>query len=204
MKTIHLTGDWQKFHGGLNELLGDLGITLGPDGLPVDVRQGERLEVAVNGGQGQIVYHRDIEFFRAVSLLVQHIEDGDFSIQETPCFDTVGMMFDVSRNAVLTPKNMKLFLRKMALMGMNLGMLYTEDTYDVKEYPYFGYMRGRYSYEDIKGLDDYAAQFGIELMPCIQTLGHLERALRWPKMQRFKDTEEVLLAGKTAINLLNL
>lgn len=41
------------------------------------------------------------------------------------------MMFDTSRNAVLRPDTLRSFLRKMALMGMNLGMMYTEDTYEV-------------------------------------------------------------------------
>lgn len=35
---------------------------------------------------------------------------------------------------------------------------------------------------------------GIELCPCIQTLGHLNRALHWPALAHLKDNEEVLLA----------
>lgn len=30
----------------------------------------------------------------------------------------------------------------MAMMGLNLGMMYTEDTYEVPGQPYFGYQRG--------------------------------------------------------------
>ena len=35
-------------------------------------------------------------------------------------------------------------------MGLNSMMLYTEDTYTVDNYPYFGYLRGRYSKEELK------------------------------------------------------
>ena len=35
-------------------------------------------------------------------------------------------------------------------------MLYTEDTYEVDNEPYFGYMRGRYSADELRELDDYA------------------------------------------------
>lgn len=35
---------------------------------------------------------------------------------------------------------------------------------------------------------------GIELCPCVQTLGHLNRALHWPAMRRLQDNDEVLLA----------
>ena len=37
-------------------------------------------------------------------------------------------------------------------------MLYTEDTYEVDGQPYFGYMRGRYSKEEMKEIDDFAAE----------------------------------------------
>jgi hypothetical protein len=59
-------------------------------------------------------------------------------------------MFDVSRNAVLSVKTIKQILRKMAFMGLNTVMLYTEDTYQVEGYPYFGYMRGAYTQDELK------------------------------------------------------
>ena len=82
----------------------------------------------------------------------------------------------------------------MALMGLNLGMMYTEDTYEVPGQPFFGYKRGRYTYDELKALDDYASLFGIELCPCIQTLGHLKRILHWPAYHHLRDNDEVLLA----------
>jgi N-acetyl-beta-hexosaminidase len=82
-------------------------------------------------------------------------------------------MIDVSRNPVTNLDTVKFMLRKMALMGMNTYMLYTEDTYEIKGRPYFGHLRGRYTKEEIKALDAYAAMLGIELIPCIQVLGHL-------------------------------
>lgn len=76
----------------------------------------------------------------------------------------------------------------MAVMGLNLLMMYTEDTFEVPEYPYFGYMRGRYSYDEMHSCNDYADIFGIEMMPCIQTLGHLTKALKWDYGLNIKDT----------------
>ena len=37
---------------------------------------------------------------------------------------------------------------------------------------------------------------GIEMIPCIQTLAHLERALQWPVMAEYRDTDDVLLTGE--------
>lgn len=88
-------------------------------------------------------------------------------------------------------------LRKMALMGMSVAMLYTEDTYEIPQQPYFGYLRGRYTQQQLRELDRYAADLGIELIPCIQTLAHLERALHWPQNDPdLRDTEDCLMVGR--------
>ncbi len=61
-----------------------------------------------------------------------------------------GAMVDMYRNAVMTVGAVKTMLGGMALMGLGMFMLYTEDTYEIKEYPYFGYMRGRYTEEELR------------------------------------------------------
>lgn len=94
-------------------------------------------------------------------------------------FNSFGVMIDMSRNAVMSVEGLKRFLPLLKKMGYNCVMLYTEDTYEVDGEPYFGYMRGRYSKTEMKELDEYAASIGIEMIPCIQTLAHLNAAIRW-------------------------
>ena len=60
-------------------------------------------------------------------------------------FDNFGVMIDCSRNAVPSVERLKLFFSVIAKMGYNVAMLYTEDTFEVENEPYFGYKRGRYS-----------------------------------------------------------
>jgi hypothetical protein len=74
-------------------------------------------------------------------------------------------------------------------------MLYTEDTYEVKNYPYFGYFRGKFTANEIRSLDSYAAMFGIELVPCIQTLAHLNGAFKWDCFKEINDCGDILLIG---------
>lgn len=105
-------------------------------------------------------------------------------------------MIDASRNAVYRVSEVKKILGYMALMGHNRCMLYTEDTYEIEGYPYFGYMRGRYSKEELREIDDYGYSLGIEVVPCIQTLAHLKQTLRWPYGEGMKDTQDVLLVGE--------
>lgn len=81
----------------------------------------------------------------------------------------------------------------MAKMNYNTLMLYTEETYEIKEEPYFGYLRGRYSGNEIKEIDSYCASKNIELIPCIQTLAHLNCLKRWKTYQSYIDVNDILL-----------
>ncbi len=190
---INLTGTlpehWQT---ALHHLQEDLGMVQSGEGICIQCRQGQELSVESDGTDVRLTWQTPVSFFRALSLIPLPLKPC--SIHEQPRFQSVGLMFDCSRNAVLSPDAMQMILRKMALMGLNLGMLYTEDTYEVPEQPFFGYKRGRYTHEELKALDDYADLFGIELCPCIQALGHLKRILHWPAFSHLRDNDEVLLA----------
>lgn len=109
-------------------------------------------------------------------------------------FEKFGVMIDCSRNAVPNITSLKRFLDAIAKMGYNTAMLYTEDTYEVENEPYFGYRRGRYSMEELREIDRYAASLGIELIPFIQTLAHLNQLKYW-RAYRHKifDIDDILL-----------
>lgn len=112
-----------------------------------------------------------------------------------PSFNKIGIMVDCSRNAVPTVETLKKFIDLMKEMGYNMLMLYTEDTYEVEGQPYFGYMRGRYSVKELKEIDDYCFERGIECVPCIQTLAHLNAFIRWKDVQEYTDCNDILLVG---------
>jgi hexosaminidase len=195
MIQIKLSGEIHDFEKGLSVLLPELDCVLSQDGFPVEVQHGTHLKVTRQKDGAFIMYHRPVEFFRAFGMLIEHFSEENVLIEETASFDTNGIMFDCSRNAVLTVETLKYFFRKMALMGLNLGMMYTEDTYSIPTRPYFGYLRGRYTLDELRELDDYADSLGIELVPCIQTLSHLDRPLHWPAAEPLRDTEVTLLVG---------
>ena len=198
MKQIQVCGILPpRFSEGFGILKSELGLELSEEGFPVTFETHDHFVLDLGAGRAVLRWSKTSECYRGLSLLAQHW--GETRTFDQPmAFETSGIMFDVSRNAVLKPGTIRMFLRKMAQLGLNLGMMYTEDTYEVPEYPYFGYLRGRYSMEQLKALDDYADALGIELCPCIQTLGHLNRALHWPAMSHMKDTEEVLLVDDEA------
>ena len=100
-------------------------------------------------------------------------------------YKTLSFMLDCSRNAVPNMAFLKRFIDILAEIGYNELQLYTEDTYKIESEPYFGYLRGGFSRDEIKEIDKYCIEKGIELVPCIQTLAHLDRIFRW---QRFNST----------------
>ena len=136
------------------------------------------------------------ELMRAYMLFAKNIKEGKnaFCIEETPNFKYIGVMMDISRNAVPHVHKMKEFILRVASMGLNMVTLYMEDTYELEGYPHMGYMRPRYSVEQLREIDDYAFSLGVELVPEIQTLGHMTRYLQWFEAGPIKDTQHVLLA----------
>lgn len=152
----------------IHRLLDELGkyYPIQPGGNGVVFKRGEAgiLKVGEVVGRRVVTYPDLPGACRAIGGLLA----GQTRLPGTPAgFDTAGFMLDCSRNAVPTLAYLKEWVRRMALFGYNLLMLYTEDTYQLEGEPFFGYQRGGYSKEEIHELDDYAALFGIELVPCI-------------------------------------
>lgn len=185
---------------GIEALAPDLGVTLGPAGLRVVARHDPSAGLAVEqrAEAGAVIrYAERIHFFRGLGILVESLRTGlALPVREQPQFATDGLMIDVSQgNAVPRRETVERVLRRMALMGLNLLMLYAEDSYTVPDEPEFGWMRARYTSEEMRAIDGYAARFGIELVPCIQTLAHLVDLLKWERYHPFRDDEDTLLVG---------
>lgn len=106
---------------------------------------------------------------------------------------SLGVMVDCCRAAIPSVAALKKFILDLEKMGYNSMQLYTEDTYEITEQPLFGHMRGRYSKEELKEIDAFAAAHGIEVVPCIQVLAHLQTLFFWDEMYAVKDNTSILL-----------
>ena len=177
-------GEWISEKNGDSELL---------------FRRGAENEVKVTQKNGRWSVEADSVsgFLRGVSHVFAGVE-----AKETMPFKTLGVMFDCSRNKVFRLDWMKKTLVKLALMGYNMAMLYTEDTYHLPGEPFFGYMRGAYRMEELKELDVFAKKLGIELIGCIETLGHLEQILAYGEYAKVRDTASVLMVDAPETYLL--
>lgn len=197
--------DAEKENQSLALLAEDLGVTLVADHADLTVTvahtDADALTVTLDGKNAKIAYGGSLSrFHRALGLLFEAVADKKtaFEKTETPSFEKNGFYIDASRNTVMKPATVKKIMHKIALMGMNTLWLYMEDTYEIADEPYFGHMRGRYTKAELKELDAYALTLGIELVPAIQCLGHMERFLCGEAGGKYKDQGGVLLVGEDA------
>lgn len=105
-------------------------------------------------------------------------------------------MLDCSRNAVPNKAFLRHWIDVLADCGYNELQLYTEDTFQVENEPYFGYLRGGFSVADIQEIDAYCKGKGIELVPCVEVLAHLDQIFRWSTYAKINDCGGVLLADE--------
>lgn len=111
-------------------------------------------------------------------------------------FDRFSAMIDCN-NAVPSLGELKRFARQVKDFGYDSLFMNMGDTYEIPEEPLWGLHRGRYSKAELKEIDVYCRDIGIELVPCIQTLGHLDRIFIWdPLYLKYLDTEGVILVGE--------
>lgn len=195
---LNFCGETDRIIGGVELLKKQLGFSVDHDGVCIKVGRCEKgFVLSVKGDEVKIDFESPCDFYRALAIAADALKKGkDTELSQSRAFDTCGVMIDVSRRAVMKPETVKMLMRYMAAMGMNRLMLYTEDIYEIPEQPYFGYMRGRYTKAELQDIVIYGKLLGIECVPCIQTLAHLERPLRWDAFKDVRNTPDCLLIGE--------
>ena len=172
----------------IREKLSGISLSLVKDGGPSAVRCGNVITIG---------YSERIHIFRALGLAAEGLlSNGDFSLSEKQIFKTAGAMPDLSFGTPLKVVTIFKLLDYMAVMGLNMILLYIEDLYELPTRPCFGHQRGRYTPEELKMIDDYAYEYGIEAIPCIQTLGHLDKYLHWQEADNVRGGQRELDVDK--------
>lgn len=193
-------------------------LRISEDGIPVTFKKVKSSEISATFRNGVCEIEADSapHFYFALSMLLlksQAIEDSkiytrrdmqrllEFRMEHA--FEKNGLMLDLSRNAVAHIDMLKQFIREMAFMGHSWFMLYMEDVYEVEGAPYFGALRGRYSIQDLQEVDRYAQLFGVQLVPCIQTLAHMDQYFMWETIEyKYKDIDNIFNVGNAEVRTL--
>lgn len=98
-------------------------------------------------------------------------------ILDQPDFRDRGIMLDVSRGKVPTQTTLEALVDLCSRLRLNVLMLYIEHTFDFRQHPEIGRGASPLDADSMLSLDTYAHDRGVELVPCLQSLGHMERVL---------------------------
>lgn len=110
-------------------------------------------------------------------------------IRDQPDFRDRGIMLDVSRGRVPRRATLEALVDLCARMRLNVLMLYVEHTFAFRRHPEIGEGASPLDAETILALDAYAADRGVELIPCLQSLGHMEKILSLPRYQKLAESD---------------
>lgn len=155
-------------------------------GYPFEVKltdagpDGEAYELAVSS-DGATARSSSITGLRnALSTFLQMMLNGSLiecHIQDEPALKTRGFMLDVSRDKSPTLQTLKELAHLLALLKYNQLQLYIEHTFAFRGHGLVWGKASPLSAEEIRELDVYTANLGVELAPNLNSLGHMERWL---------------------------
>lgn len=167
------------------------------NGIVFELQENKNFSVEYANGKASIGFTSISELLEGVGLVLGCAEDS-LSVKNKGKVKTLSYMLDCSRNSVLKKEYVKKLIRLISVLGFNALLLYTEDTYTIDEEPYFGYFRGRYTKEELKEIDEYGLKFGVELIPHIQTLAHLNALTKHKAYYATGtfDRDDILLVGE--------
>lgn len=109
-------------------------------------------------------------------------------VRDEPAFPVRGVMIDVSRNRVPTMAELFRFVELLDLLRINHLQLYTEHTF-----AYAGHEQAWQGWspmtpDQVRRLDDWCAQHGIELAANQNCFGHLAHWLAMPRYAHLAET----------------
>ncbi|UCF99683.1 MAG: family 20 glycosylhydrolase [Spirochaetaceae bacterium] len=108
-------------------------------------------------------------------------------IEDRPELQTRGVMLDISRDRVPTMETLKSLINLWAELKINQVQLYTEHTFAYPDHETVWEAASPIDPEEAEQLDRYCSDRAIELVPCQNSFGHMER---WLKHARYSHLAE--------------
>ena len=111
-------------------------------------------------------------------------------IIDSPDLPVRGFMLDVSRTRVPTQAELLTLVRALGSLRVNQLQLYVEHTFAFRGHEDVWKDASPLTPGEIRELDDACAELGIELVPNLNTFGHMERWLRHPRYRAMAECPE--------------
>ena len=157
---------------------------LGPEGYQLRVdRAGIELRAATSAG-----------LFYAVQTLRQLVREfrsaiPRLTIEDRPDFPVRGVLHDVCRGKVPKLETLMSLVETLSFFKVNLLSLHIEHTFAFKKHPLIGKGDSPLSAEDILRLQAHCRKHHVELMPTLQSFGHMEHILKLPPYKGLAESE---------------
>ncbi len=131
--------------------------------------------------------------FYGVCTLAQIIQQAGrevpcLTIDDTPDFVERGIMLDVSRDKVPTMDTVYSLIDMLAGFKINQVQLYMEHTFAYSQHAQVWEFASPFTPQEILELDVFCRQRHIDLVPNQNSLGHMERWLKFPRYNDLSET----------------
>lgn len=151
---------------------------------------------------------RDTEEIRLQAASVESLEEASrllhsvltigqflpgFSIIDKPAFARRGVMLDITRCRVPTPAMLYDTIDLLAALRINELQLYCEHVFAFRDHEVVWKDASALTPDEIKELDAYCADRGIDLVPNFNSFGHFERWLRHPQYKHLAECPDGFL-----------
>ncbi|EOD79878.1 glycoside hydrolase, family 20 [Grimontia indica] len=152
--------------------------------------QGFRISFADNS---VLIEYSDLEGIRYAHLTVnqlietQAVVREDAVIEDWPDFPTRSVLLDISRDRVPTMETLKRLIDYFSALRFNQFQLYTEHTFAYQKHETVWRNYSPMTEEEIREIDAYCHQQGIELVANQATFGHMEKWLCHPEYQHLAE-----------------
>jgi hypothetical protein len=111
-------------------------------------------------------------------------------IADAPALGRRGLMLDVSRDRVPTQATLLALVERMAALKLNVLQLYTEHTFAYPGHEAVWRDASPLTPGEVRELDEFCAERGVELVPNQNSFGHMERWLRHPAYRPLAELPE--------------
>ncbi len=111
------------------------------------------------------------------------------SVEDAPALRRRGFLLDVSRGRVPQVATLRRLIELLSRLRYNELYLYTEHTFRFRNHPEIGAGAGGFSADEMRELAAFASERHVDLVPCLQTFGHLRRILELPHYERLAESD---------------
>lgn len=111
------------------------------------------------------------------------------AIADAPALAERGVLLDVCRGKVPTLATLKELAEKLSFFKINQLQLHNEHAYFFPRHPEIGAGCGRLTNEEMLELDEHCRRHHVELVPNLQSFGHMRHILSLPQYQHLAETE---------------